>query len=487
MLASADRPRILPTRWKPFLRQRAVLARDEGIDLVVGGIGSGKSQVAAHKILRWALEHPRRPDGRPTVWLVLAPGLGFLRQEQFELVLGHAGQLSVGGEAIVRRVVAGGTNPRIVLAHGQVILGRSGTEPRRLRGLEVDGAWVDEAEYQQEEAFTQAIARQRGSRVEPLGVRCLVTTTPRAVRASWVWSLLTGKPYEKLRATGVVRLHRWRSSDNPTLAPETLGVVAAAIEAGGGENAVATELDGLFAGSFEAPDVSAFDVSRSFPPRVQLGPSASRVAVIGVDLGRSQDFTVFASMGEEGHVLRLDRFNVSTLPFVPRDDFYAYTESRLVQLVGETRAPLVKLDTAMSGEAFASGLRRALNGRARVDGYRTDSVRRKAEAFESLGVALSRGQVLVPRSWVAPDGREHRLDFVEELKRELADLVVEDRRAGYRTFDHPQGGHDDLLVALALAWQGLTTSGVVTSDCSGFGALPAPAAFDLGGFGDPGL
>jgi len=168
----------LYTKWTPNKKQELALASDTGIDLIVGGLGSGKSDLGALKLLRWALRYPRRKDGSPSKWLILGPDFSLLREEQMQKVLEAAtnlGELSY--KAVIKRVCHG-QDPRIYLSSDQVLLCRSGTEPRRMRGHQFSGMWQDEAELQDEAAFTIALTRMRSAEA----IRAVVTTSPQAVR-----------------------------------------------------------------------------------------------------------------------------------------------------------------------------------------------------------------------------------------------------------------------------------------------------------------
>src|SRR5262245_21079490 len=81
------------TVWSPNAKQERALVTDLGIDLIVGGLGSGKSDVGALKLLRWALRYPRRRDGSPSKWLILGPDFALLRDEQMQKILDHAARL----------------------------------------------------------------------------------------------------------------------------------------------------------------------------------------------------------------------------------------------------------------------------------------------------------------------------------------------------------------------------------------------------------
>ena len=113
----------------------------------------------------------------------------------------------------------------------------------------------------------------------------------------------------------------------------------------------------------------------------------------------------------------------------------------------------------MHGASFASSLR--VDPRARslglvVEGYRTDNPARKAEAINALDVAFSRGALRVPSRWTDDRGAEHEVAHAGMLAKELRELVIDYLPSGKVRYDHPQGGHDDGVVALALAWQAVS-------------------------------
>lgn len=135
----ATRMSGVETTWTPNDKQARALASDAGIDLIVGGLGSGKSDVGALKLIRWALKYPRRKDGSPTKWLILGPDFSLLREEQMQKILEQAARFSnLPYSGVVRRVCYG-QDPRIYLCHDQVLLCRCGTEPRRMRGHRFSG------------------------------------------------------------------------------------------------------------------------------------------------------------------------------------------------------------------------------------------------------------------------------------------------------------------------------------------------------------
>jgi hypothetical protein len=450
-------PPLLPgvaraaTEWAPYPSQKHMVSATRGLVMSTGALGSGKSEPGAFMLLRWALRYPRRPDGQPTKWYAIGPDFALLRIEQMPKILEHARRIK--GVNVIRRVNVG-TDPRIVLIHGQTILFRSATDADRMRGHEIDGAWIDESEKIDERAFRIAFSRLRSTDM----VRVVVTGSPEDV-PSWNWHMISGQspPHNAIRAklleTGSgFFCYRWRSEENLSNKAEVLGTVRAVMDASG-QGVALQELEGRYPGTPEAPALGALDFTRAFVGKVNLKPEDTVGAVIGVDLGKQRDFTWLTVLSRTGYVLAMERFNAST-PGVPRETFYSYVEWRVSQLIEKWRVPLVKIDTALSGAAEAEFMAKALGPRAKVEGYRTDSPRRKADAIENLGLALARLSVKIPSTWVEPNGVEHQVAFTDYLRRELAELVVTYHQ-GYRSFDHPAGGHDDGVVSLALCAQGI--------------------------------
>jgi hypothetical protein len=456
--------RQLIHEWRLFPEQVPVLANDRGVDVIIAGVGGGKTAIAALKLLFWGLRHARRRGGGPTEGLVLGENYKQVREVLLEEVLKHCrrlGRLDEKGAfvpipegAIVKRAL-GGNNPLIELVTGVTFRGFSSTDLDRLRSFAFDFAWLDEAEYQTEESLMMAINRQRAAEC----VRAIVTSSPAAADVGWLYNAISGKvpQWEPIRQASAFRVHRWGSASNPHLTAEALAQVRAGIEATR-PGFAAQELDGLFLGTDEAPAAGPFDWSKGFTGKLELRGDEARAAVLGVDLGQKRDFTALVVLSARGVVLEIEHFKESTLAIAP-SDFFPFVEDRCVELVKKHHIPLVKIDTAWTGASQAQFLERrflrsSLVG-PRVEGFRTDSQTRKDEALEALGVALSRAAVRVPTSWAGPDGVEHPVEHVRELRLELAKLQVE-QRGLKRHFKHPDGGHDDLTVALALAWQGLS-------------------------------
>lgn len=101
------------------------------------------------------------------------------------------------------------TDMVITLPNGTELILRSATHPERLRGLEVDALWIDEAAYISEEVFHVALGRAR--RARPL---VLLTTTPAGF--NWLYRRFVENPPSD------VEIVRAPTYSNPGLPPEYL-------------------------------------------------------------------------------------------------------------------------------------------------------------------------------------------------------------------------------------------------------------------------
>lgn len=532
-------PRQILSTHRCFPEQSAVLANDLGIDVVIAGVGGGKSWIAALKMLFWALRHPRQRNGRPTEWLVMGRDYALCREVQLAEILNHCrnlatwgpsceleirdaqGPASVGasvyspdGEpstltdptgyhrpaalveewlegaryrvrpllpvdetAIVRRAV-GGQRPEIELMSGSLFRGFSSTDVDRIRGFGFNGAWMDEAEYQYESGFEMALNRQRAA----IGRRLIVTSSPAAAGQGWLWQVISGKfpRWDPVRVANEVRVHRWASDDNPTLTTEQLAGIRASMEAiSPGKSAA--ELDGLFLGTEEAPGHGPIDYTRAFVGRVKPTTDDLKAECIGVDIGEVEDFTWIVVLSQTGLVLDLQRFNVS-VPGVPRQGFYPYLENRIEQTAAKWNAKKLVIDAAKAGIGVIQHIEQKLKNSRKVESYNTDAPNRKSAAIEALGTAVARGDVRVPTAIINADGSERVVEWTEYLRREFSELLVTEAGPGRRRFTHPQGGHDDGIVALALAWQGIAGRPAPVSDYSAWKTVGSSGPRFGGGF-----
>jgi predicted phage terminase large subunit-like protein len=155
--------------------------------LYAGGVGAGKTMAGVLQTLLM-------PAG--SVGCVVAPTYPMLR----DVVLPA---LESTGVIVKRNLQA----YAFELAGNRTVLLRSATHPDRLRGLNLDWFWMDEAAYCKEEAYDVLLGRLRH---DPQ--RYWLTTTPK--RDSWVFRRIVDAPDTD------VRLITAPTTSNPFISPE---------------------------------------------------------------------------------------------------------------------------------------------------------------------------------------------------------------------------------------------------------------------------
>lgn len=154
-----------------------------------------------------------------------------------------------------------------------------------------------------------------------------------------------------------------------------------------------------------------------------------REYVVGVDWGKSADFTVLAVLDVAQRALvHLDRFNQID---------YAVQVGRLKALSERFRPTAVIAERNSIGEPLIEQLQR--DGLP-VQAFTTTNAS-KTIAIEALALAFERGDVRI-----VPD---------PVLVGELQAYEMERLPSGMMRYSAPEGLHDDCVMALALAWHGI--------------------------------
>lgn len=164
----------------------------------IGGLGSGKTLCGACESLQVALDFPG------SLGIILAPTYPMLRDSTIKTFL------EVCPPDLIREYNR--SEQRLVLINNSEIMFRPGNDAAaidRLRNINVDWFWVDEASLFLEYAWKVLVGRLRG-RTGPR--RGWVTTTPKGY--NWTWRKFVSEPtkdYEYFTAS---------SLDNPYLPPD---------------------------------------------------------------------------------------------------------------------------------------------------------------------------------------------------------------------------------------------------------------------------
>ena len=145
--------------------------------------------------------------------------------------------------------------------------------------------------------------------------------------------------------------------------------------------------------------------------------SSAAVDVWGVDLAKSQDWTVAVGLDAEGRVCRLERWQGP----------WSVTRERLARMIGDKAA---QIDSTGVGDPIVEDLRKVCR---RVEGFKFTS-QSKQQLMEGLQLAIQTREIRYPDGW---------------LRSELESFGF--RYSGRAVSYEATVGHDDGVCALALA------------------------------------
>ncbi|MCD4684645.1 MAG: hypothetical protein K8S97_01745, partial [Anaerolineae bacterium] len=289
---------------------------------------------------------------------------------------------------------------------------QSGHDPNALRGSGLDLAVLDEAAYMHADvwqaAIRPALADRRGE--------AMFLSTPNG--RNWFWALyMRGQQPQQ---------SDWASWRLPTRANPL--IEAAEIEA-------ARHLlpERLYRQEYEAEFLDdAGGVFRSVEAAATVEPGGSprpgaRV-VFGVDWGRDNDYTCIAVLdADTGEIVALDRFN---------EIGWALQRGRLTALAQRWQPDAIWAEANSIGGPNIEALQ--TEGLPVMAFYTTAAS--KGPLIESLALAIERRDIKLLRDPV----------LIEELQA----YTMERLPSGRFRYSAPPGGHDDSVIATALAWYG---------------------------------
>jgi phage terminase large subunit-like protein len=166
-------------------------------------------------------------------------------------------------------------------------------------------------------------------------------------------------------------------------------------------------------------------------------PTSGGAYVIGVDLAKTVDFSVFT-------VVDINRQRVVEIVRLHRQDYTLQIE-RLTGLAARYRAQAVIVETNNTGAPVIEQLH--MRGLPVVPFTTTNAT--KAAVINALVLAFEQGTISIPDD--------------EQLINELNAFEIDVLPSGLSRYSAPEGQHDDMVMSLAFAWWGVTSaSGAVT-------------------------
>lgn len=414
--------------YSPWYAQRMLHRSRARWKVMVCGRGAGKTFAAAKEVLDVVLASP--PGSKAAVLVPTASLHMKAVQEALEVL---APRLPGCEWKVSERTFTLPGGRAIAVHHAER------KEKGEIRGPSIVMLWIDEGAVIKETFVNSALPALRGRNVE---TRLLVTTTP--MGKNWVH-----RHYEEAglpENAGKLERFRFRSTDSPyasdsfvleqcrkTMTPEFFA-----------QEYLAEFVDSLLL-VFE--DFEAVVVDE---PLVQRGPKSR--CWIGLDIGRTQDWSVMTLMDEHAQAEILDRWQAGR-GGPAGDAFWKDMDTRVLAAAQATGATVV-VDVGGAGGSAGARLAAWLRTEHKIPviDVRTNETGTKGQIMEQLQADVSWRRIRVLR----------RGDHVDQLVYEASRMQVVQKAVQGRvikTYEGPQiaGEHDDCVISLALANWGRAT------------------------------
>lgn len=310
---------------------------------------------------------------------------------------------------------------RIDLKGGGMIAIRSAHHPDNLRGEGLDLAVLDEAAFMGPTVWPQVVRpmlldRQGGA---------LFLSTPYG--RNWFWELykLGLDPEEPEWAS-----FHFPSQDNPLIAPEEFEALRRSTPERIWQQEYLAQFTDDSGQVFRAVRAAAVA-----PEGAEPQPEHRYVA--GIDWGREEDFTAVAVINATTRqMVALDRF---------RQTSWALQRGRIEALYARWRPQVMLAEANSIGSVNIEALQAA---GLPVRPFST-TAHSKGPLIDALALAVENGELAL-----LPD---------DVLLGELASYTMERLPGGGWRYSAPPGGHDDTVIALALAWRAAQHGGMTIS------------------------
>ncbi len=393
-------------------------------------MGGGKTWLESFIALMWAIERPGSSG------FIVGPDYPMLtvQRDAFEARIEEIVRVNPG-LTVEDLVKINRVEKRYDLFTGSTVWLKSATDPDKFRNFSIDWAVLGEAQKYGKRVHDLTRTRMR-ARMAGMGKMFISATVD---GQNWIADM---RDDAALRDDERSACFLWVSEDNPHVNREELEYA---------ERNLPRE---VFLREYKADRHAGR--SRLFENLDELTggvvdmPAGSQGFTVGVDFGKVRDFTAIAVLDvATGTFVHLNRFQ--GVPYAGADGVY-----ELVREVWKRYGRgFVVCDTGGPfGTAHGDSLQNDY-GINRLVGLPT-SAKRKSGPIENLIHAFAARRCRVPDEVVMRDGSMTRLDCATFAK-EARELMTE-QRAGYVRYTHPVGGHDDTLMACALAWHGRSSA-----------------------------
>ena len=311
----------------------------------------------------------------------------------------------------------------VLLTNGSLIQFHTLDRPNNLRGPNVDYSWMEEAAFAKEDAWDVILGRIAATRG---GVGA--TTTPNG--KNWLWNELLEGGFPPHCPKGEFEsdthfISRYPTWDFPWVDTKYLASVKRRLPKAKYEQEYGADF------SFGSNEVFR-NVEECFSLQPPIKEFKER-GVLGVDLGKHQDFSAVVAMEGGGRIMHVERWSGVD---------WAIQRARIVELSKKWNAVVV-LDVSNVGSVIEEDLRSA---GVRIHPCKMNDGRVKIDIINGLQIDFEEKAVKIPSpsaSWATPDAKA----LFDELK--MYECSETDH--GQVKYSAPKGQHDDLVIAFALA------------------------------------
>lgn len=387
-------PAITEVAYEPHLHQLRVHASDAKFRVVIAGRQSGKTMTGIAEISNWVMEN----TGLKQFWWVTASNK--TKEKAWRDLLNHI------PAHIIRKTHESGQY--IEFTNRSRISIRSAEAPESLVGEQLSGFVCDEFAQWSPDVI-QVLMPSIGTVPD---AKVLFIGTPRG--RNWAWDL-----YQRGRqgTTNWESFH-WASNQSPYFSQEEF------------DRARRETPERFFRQEYLAEFVEGGgEVFRNLENCISEFAQPDGWVTIGVDLARVQDWTVLYALNSKRETVEIQRFQ--------RID-WSFQEMRIVEMYRRLRASRLVIDATGVGDPTVQQLRR--------HGINLETVKftneSKANIIENLMLLFEQGVVRIPQDDV----------LLEELRGYEFSVS---RRTGNTFYEAPEGRHDDMVIALALAAWGV--------------------------------
>jgi len=382
--------------FTPYKKQKEFIDRyidsEEMFGVVVAPRGSGKTLLGMNILLYWMLSFKNQKGG----WI--SPVYAQAKSVYDQIVI-------AAKDVIIQQ---NRQDMIITFVNNSTIKFLSTDNVDSVRGFRFNYVVVDEMAFQKDLSITQVVLPT----LNPNGKKCLMISTPRGKNHFYDWYLKGGQD-------GSVVSHKIPLTECPYVQPELIEEARKSLPPELFKQEFLAEFsdvaNDVFVGVDNVSIVGAFDRTRKV------------AAFVGVDTGLTTDKSVITIMSETGRVLWMEGVTGENITAIA---------NRFTNVMADFNIVGGNIESNGIGKALCDLI---IPKYPRVKEFvttqnsKTEMVRKLIRDIEALAVEL-------PVQELCP-----------ELHQELSDYTYKISPSGGVSFGHPNGKHDDFVMALLLA------------------------------------